>query len=219
MPIVDLSMSIQPHWRWQIGTTRALAHEKGDPFQATVLTVPLHAFTHVDTPLHIEPGRVTVDRVALDRFCGAAAVVDLSFVTANQPITAEDLRQHGGHIVPGDIVLLKTAWDLKRDWTQREFWLEAPYVREDAAEWLAALPIKAVAFDFPQDFVIREIPGRHPPASEMPTHDRLLRKGIYLIEYLCNVHRIQAARTLVYVLPLKVVGGEGAPARAIAVVE
>ena len=65
MPLIDLSMSIQPHWRWQIGTSRALAHEKGDPFQATVLTVPLHAFTHVDTPLHIEPGRVTVDRVAV----------------------------------------------------------------------------------------------------------------------------------------------------------
>lgn len=219
MKIIDLSMSVQPHWRWKVQTTLAMDHQKKDPFQVTVLSAPLHAFTHIDTPLHIEPDKITIDRVSLDRLCGPAAVVDLSDSEANTPITAEDLEKKGGHIADGDIVLLKTAWDRKRDWLTKAYWLEAPYVREDAAEWLARLPIKAVGFDFPQDYAIREIPARHPPADEMPTHHFLLRKGVFLIEYLCDLHRIDTDRTTVYALPLKVKDGEGAPARVIAVMD
>ncbi|RJQ64696.1 MAG: cyclase family protein [Desulfobacteraceae bacterium] len=219
MKIIDLSMSIQPHWRWNIQTRLAMDHKKNDPFQVTVLTIPMHAFTHVDTPLHIEPDRITIDQVSLERFCGTAAILDLSDIESNMPITAGELEKKGGHISPGDIVILKTAWDLKRDWTQKEYWLEAPFVREDAAEWLAGRDIKAVGFDFPQDYAIREIPARHPPADEMPTHHLLLRKGVYLIEYLCNVHQIASDRATVYALPLKVKESEGAPARVIAVVD
>jgi len=219
MKIIDLSMTLQPHWRWNIQTKLAMDHKKNDPFQVTVLTLPMHAFTHVDTPLHIEPGKITIDRVPLDRLCGPAAIVDLSAFGANTPITAQDLEQKGGHIAEGDIVILKTAWDRKRDWLTKEYWLDAPYVREDAAEWLARRPIKAVGFDFPQDFAIREIPARHPPATEMPTHHLLLRKGIFLIEYLCNVDQIGPDRATVYALPLKVKQSEGAPARVIAVID
>jgi arylformamidase len=75
-----------------------------------------------------------------------------------------------------------------------------------------------VGFDFPQDFSIRDIPERHPPLEELTTHHLILRKGIYLIEYLCNLHQVHADRIQVYALPLKVLGAEGAPARVIAVV-
>jgi kynurenine formamidase len=95
--------------------------------------------------------------------------------------------------------------------------LEAPYLNRRAAAWLSEQPIKAVGFDFPQDYVIREIPERHPSAAEMPSHDLILRKGILLIEYLCNLHRIQAKRVELYALPLKVAGAEGACARVVAV--
>jgi arylformamidase len=217
MSIIDLSMSIQTHWRWRIETSLALDHSKGDPFQATVLSVPMHAFTHVDTPLHIEPGRITIDKVPLDRLCGSAAVLDLTGKSANEPITAQDLKKSGAHIGEGDMIILKTAWDLKRDWLTKEYWLEAPYVEEEAARFLAQLPIKAVGFDFPQDHTIREIPRRHPAAAEMPTHHLLLRKGVFLLEYLCNVHQILSDRVTIYALPLKVKNAEGAPARVIAV--
>ncbi len=219
MNVVDLSMPIQPHWRWNVNTSLALDHQKGDPFQATVLSVPMHAFTHIDTPLHIEPGRTPIDQVAVDRLCGPAAILDLSSKDANQPITVEDVKNSGSHIEEGDIVILKTAWDLKRDWLTKAYWLESPYVDEAAAFWLGQQPIKAIGFDFPQDYAIREIPRRHPPADEMPTHHLLLRKGVFLIEYLCNVHLLSSTRVTVYALPLKVKNSEGAPARVIAVTD
>lgn len=217
MAVIDLSMTIQPMWRWQCEITFKGDFSAGDPYRLTHLKTGMHAFTHVDTPLHIEAGRESIDCVSLGRLCGAAAVLDLGPVVPNQEIGPDLLAARGSHIRPGDIVLLKTGWDLARRSDTREYWTDAPYLNRQAAAWLSEQPIKAVGFDFPQDFPIREIPGRHPMVQEMPTHDLVLRKGILLIEYLCNVHRLSAQRVEVYALPLKVAGADGGCARVIAV--
>ena len=85
--------------------------------------------------------------------------------------------------------------------------------------WLSEQDLHTVGFDFPQDFAIREIPERHPRVEEMPAHNQILRKGIYQIEYLCNLHRIDARKFTLIALPLKLAGSEGAPARVIAVLD
>jgi kynurenine formamidase len=217
MRVVDLSMTIQPIWRWPCEIETAGDFARGDPFRFTFLRIGMHAFTHVDTPLHIEAGRESVDIVALDRLCGTAAVVSLTPVTPGQEIGRDLLISRATHILPGDIVLLKTGWDLARSAATREYWTEAPYLSSEAARWLSEQPLKAVGFDFPQDFAIREIPARHPSVQELPTHDLILRKGILMIEYLANLSRISLPRVEVYALPLKVAGGDGGCARVIAV--
>ena len=216
--IIDLTMSIQTHWRWPVQLEYLQGHDRGDEFQACRINISMHTFTHVDTPLHVMPDQITIDQVPLDRLVGSAAVLHLRSAGPNQAITVEAVQKAGGHIKTGDIVLLETGWDLQRDWKTREFWTESPYVEEKAADWLASQNIKAVGFDFPQDYHIREIPARHPSVKELPTHNIILRRGIYLIEYLCNLHRIPSDRAEVYALPLKMAGAEGAPARVIAVV-
>ena len=215
--IVDLSMTVQPTWRWPIEITTDRDFDRGHSYRSSSARITMHAFTHVDAPLHVAPGRESIDRVPPDRLCGPAAVVDLTPVTANQEIGPELLEARSGHAQQGDILILKTCWDQQRDPTSREFWLEAPYLHEEAAAWLSEQPIKAVGFDFPQDYVIREIPQRHPEVSEMPTHNLVLRKGIYLIEYLCNLGLVEQERVTLYALPLKVLGSEGACARVVAV--
>jgi len=219
MKLIDLSLTIEPHWRWAIEQKQTLSHSAGDPYQATVISLPVHAFTHVDTPLHITPGKIAIDEVPLENLAGPAAVLDLTYVKANQEIDRSDLQKVGGHIQKGDIILLKTAWDQKRKPMSRQYWTEAPYVGEEAAIWLAEQPIKAVGFDFPQDYVIREIPQRHPRPEEMPTHHHILGKGIYLIEYLCNLHQIKKERITFFAVPLKVRNAEGAPIRALAMLD
>jgi kynurenine formamidase len=217
MKMIDLSMTIQPHWRWKVSRELAGDFKKGDPFQISVIGMPVHAFTHMDTPLHVLPDQITVEEVPLDTLAGPAAVLDLSSVAANQAISPHDLQHAGGHIQPGDIVLIKTGWDLKRDYLTREFWKDAPYLEEAAAAWLSTLDIKAVGFDFPQDYGIRNIPIA--PPEEQPTHQLVLKKGIYLIEYLCNLHRIESKRVTFYALPLKIAGAEGGPVRAFATID
>lgn len=217
MAMIDLTMTVQPMWRWQVEIELVKDMNCGDPYQVTGLKTGMHSFTHIDTPLHIEPGRESIDQIELERICGTAAVVDLRPVAENQEIGLDLLVERAGHVQPGDIVLLKTGWDLACDCTGKDYWLKAPYLSRNSAEWLSRLSIKAVGFDFPQDYVIREIPDRHPATREMPTHDLILRKGILLIEYLCNLHKIKADRVLFYALPLKIAGAEGACARAVAV--
>ena len=219
MQIIDLSMPIQSHWRWKFNSEQTLDRKKGAPYQSTTFTMSAHAFTHIDSPLHIEPDRMPIDAVPLNNLTGPAVIIDLSYVQPNQAIKIPDLKKSADEIIPGDIAVLKTAWDLKNSWKDREYWTEAPYLDEEAAAWLAQQNINAVGFDFPQDYVTREIPGRHPHVQEMPAHDLILRKGIYQIEYLCNVHQINAKRVTLIALPLKLAGCEGAPARVIALLD
>jgi len=217
MGLIDLSMTIQPIWRWPVEIELVKNINGGDPYQVTAVKTGMHSFTHIDTPLHIELNRESIDQINLERLCGSAAIVDLTPITGNQEIGYELLAERASHLLPGDIVILRTCWDLAMDCTTKSYWSESPYLSCDGAKWLSTLPIKAVGFDFPQDYVIREIPDRHPAAQEMPTHDLILRKGILLIEYLCNLHKIKTDRIDVYALPLKIAGGEGACARVVAV--
>ena len=219
MKIIDLSMPIQSNQRWPVSCERVLDFEKGDPFQSTTFTMSAHAFTHVDSPLHIEADRSPIDDVTLDNLVGPAVVIDLSHVQPNQAIRLDDLKKDTGDITVEGIVVLKTAWDLKRSWNSREYWSEAPFLDEEAVAWLSEQQLNAVGFDFPQDYAIREIPERHPRVEEMPAHNLILRKGIYQIEYLCNLHQINAKRFTLIALPLRLAGCEGAPARVIALLD
>jgi kynurenine formamidase len=78
--------------------------------------------------------------------------------------------------------------------------------------------IKAIGFDFPQDYPIRDLLRQHTaPITEFVSHDVLLRAGVVMIEYLCNMQSLTRARTEIYALPLKIPDADGAPARVIAV--
>jgi len=117
-------------------------------------------------------------------------------------------------------VLLRTAWDRQRDHHTPEFWTDSPWMTREACEWLREREPRAVGFDFPQDYPIRGLlGGKAAPMEEFVTHDLLLRHGVVLIEYLCNMGEIGRERVTLYALPLKLPGADGAPARAVAVEE
>ena len=93
MKLIDLSFPIQQHWRW--GYDRVLKNtlEAGDDFRTSVMTLPAHAFTHVDTLLHCKPGGApAIDELPVDNYCGTASIIDLSYVEADHKITVEDLE-------------------------------------------------------------------------------------------------------------------------------
>jgi kynurenine formamidase len=219
MRIVDLSHTIVfPHWRWQPERVVTSSHDQGAIFTSSRITMPLHGFTHVDAPMHFLPGTETISELPLERWCGVAAVVDLSHRDADEGITADDLEDHGGHIREGDIVLLRTDWDVKEEIGRREFWTRAPYTTRPAAEWLVAKGVKAVGYDYPPDPSLRmnpEQPGTIGREHHV-THDVFFPRGIAVIEYLANLHAIETPRTLFMALPLKVDGGDGSPVRAVA---
>ncbi len=220
--LIDLSTPVRTgHFRWPIERRLLKTHEAGDGSQGTFAGWNVHAFTHMDSPRHVDPAGFTTDGISLDMTVGDCAVLDLSDVPANSPIEGARIAAAGAHLRRGDIAVLKTRWDERADIEKPEFWLNAPWMTADAAQFLYDAGIKAVSFDFPQDYCIRFfLTGeKRPPLPEHVTHHRLLARGVIMFEYLCNTGALRAPRALFVGLPVKLPGSDGAPARVIVIEE
>lgn len=219
MRIVDLSLTIRPHWRWQPALEVLRTHEEGHLFRTSALRMGVHGFTHVDALLHFLPGGASIAEMPLASWAGPAAVVDVSHVSAGRGVRAADLERAGAHVRRGDIAILKTCWEDRCPVESREYWTEGPYLARDGAEWLLARGVKGVGADFPGDEVIRRDmaePDRVKRPEDYVTHDVLLRNGVMLIEYLSNLRALSRPRVLFLALPLKIQGADGSPCRAVA---
>jgi kynurenine formamidase len=131
------------------------------------------------------------------------------------------LAAAGAHLRAGDIALIRARWDERADINTPEFWLHAPWITAEAAIWLRERGIKAIGFDFPQDYCIRFfLTGeKRPPLPEHVTHYHLLKQGIIMFEYLRNMGALRQARNQIVALPIRIPDSDGAPARVIAMEE
>ena len=222
MRVVDLSHTIRPaHWRWQPRLGHRSTHaQPGAIFQSGQLETPLHAYTHVDAPIHFLPHGASLEQLPVDAWVGEATVVDLSVLRVEDGgVRAEHLAERADHVRAGDIVLLRTDWDCRADIETRAFWTSGPFTGRDAAEWLAARRVKAVGYDYPADEPLRLDP-EHPDRfgrEQHTTHAVFFPRGISVVEYLANLREIRAERFLFVALPLKLLGGDGSPVRAVAI--
>jgi kynurenine formamidase len=167
---------------------------------------------------HFVAGAATIEATPLASVVGPCRVLDLRAVGPGTAIGAGQLAAADPGGPAGEILLLATGWDLRRDYRTREFWTDAPWVTAEAADWLLERRPAAVAFDFPQDYTIRLLlDGGSVPAEEHVTHHTLLRNGITLIEYLVNTSSLAGPRTFLCAAPLKIPGADGAPARVFAI--
>lgn len=220
--LVDLSMPIVPHWRFVVDFREARDIAAGQPFTSTTLTIKAHAFTHVDAPSHVDDDLAPLGQVDPARLWGEAAVVDLSPLGDDIEITADHLEAAGRHVLPGDIVLLRTDHEVRHPTTGPDYWLRSPYVSASAAHWLADRTVRAVGYDFPQDRATRapydDAFAPHPAghADDWACHSILLAGGVPQIEYLTNLAALPADRVPFFALPLNVPDSDGSPVRAFA---
>ncbi|MHB0869217.1 MAG: cyclase family protein [Chloroflexota bacterium] len=224
MRVIDLTMPLRPHWRWRVSLERVRNFGPGQPFQISEFHGNVHAFTHVDSPLHVVPGAPTIAQIPIERLAGPAAVIDLSHKGPGEPILPEELERGGGHVQPGDLILLRTCWDKKYSFESQDYWAQACYVTEGAAQWLYERAPSAVGYDFPQDRPLRVCRSHGDGGDdasmqleEFATHHLLLARGILNIEYLVNLHQLRSQRPHLFALPLLLDGAEAAPARVVAV--
>ena len=59
----------------EVHVRKFLSLEKGHPLNVTELSLPCHAGTHVDAPIHIMPNGKSIDDLPLDAFVGNGAVI------------------------------------------------------------------------------------------------------------------------------------------------
>lgn len=175
---------------------------KGDPLTLSVYSLGAHSGTHIDAPMHFVAGGAPIDQVALEPLIGPALVIDIA--DSVQAIDAAELNRH--EWTGAERVLFRTR-------SSRRGWMESPdfhrdfaYIAPDAAQLLADAGVKLVGIDY--------ISAEQFGAAAPRTHQILLGKGIPVVEGL-QLKGVAPGEYDIIVLPLKVAGHEGAPARAI----
>jgi len=199
--IYDISMTIQEgmqvwknydHKKPKI--TNVQNHAMGKPHESRI-DIDVHCGTHVDAPLLIFPGGATTETIGLERLVGPARVLDLT--GAKDCITREHLEPFA--LQKGERILLKTRCSYSD-----EFDAEFPYVREDAARYLAECGVSLVGTD---------TLGIERAQPEYPTHRTLMRHDIIIVEGL-RLKEVEPGPYWLVIAPLKLTGIDAAPARA-----
>jgi arylformamidase len=169
----------------------------GDPVNLTKLCLGSHSGTHIDAPKHFYQNGQTIDQLSLADLSGVARVIDVGLAKS---ITAEILARH--HIKKGERLLLKTANSrLPLD----KFYENYVYLEEEAAAYLVERSIKLVGIDYLSIGKFK---------SESQVHQLLLGAEVVIVEGL-RLAQVKPGTYLLICLPLKLVGIDGAPARAI----
>ena len=162
--------------------------------------------THVDAPFHFRDDGATIDGMPLAMCVGPAVVVPVRDKTAGQPITLADLEPHRSRLAPGRIALFATGWYAHAG---SEEFFRHPYLAAAVGEALLEAGVRTIAIDtLNADFTGGE---------QFPIHDMFADAGGLIAENLAGTAQLTAGiEPLLLLLPLNLVGCDGAPVRAVA---
>jgi len=209
-PIAEGMTTFPVDWHPRVEISVLGTHElRGRETRRLVLGT--HTGTHVDAPRHFVPEGATVDQLPLDILVGPARLIDLSGLPPGSAVGVAELEAALGEARP-ERLLLRYDWSDR--YVDQGFYRNHSYLTVDAAEWLVARGVRLIGMDTPMP----DNP-EHGRGSELdsPIHKILLGNGVVLVEYLRNLDELRGPDVDLVVLPLNVVGGDGAPARCIAI--
>ncbi len=207
MQIHDISLPIfpgMPVWPGdppvvleQVSSMDAGAHDN-----ISRLGCSVHTGTHVDAPHHFMNDHRTVEGLSLEVLNGPARLIQVAEDVGQ--ITADILEQ--ATLPSGTVrLLLKTRNSRLWERGEKEFFKDFVGVSLDGAEWLVRAGVKLIGIDY------LSIAPYH---QSIPTHQALLKPGIVILEGL-DLSAVSPGIYDLFCLPLKLVGSDGAPARAI----
>jgi arylformamidase len=202
---IDISVPVRNgmvHWPGDppFHIERAHDQEKGDAATVSMMTLGVHTGTHMDAPLHFIHDARSIDEMPLDATVGRARVIQID---DSKSIKREELLAHG--ISAGERVLFKTV-NSDRAWNSDQFDENFVFIAQDGARYLAEQRVLCVGVDY------LSVGGFREDGPE--THHALLAAGIWIIEGF-NLKDVAPGEYELACLPLKLIGSEGAPARAI----
>ena len=207
MPIHDITVGISttlPVWPGNPGIELERVQQigvAGAHANVSRLALGVHTGTHVDAPLHFVENAAGVDTLPLNILIGRARVIHLPRADR---ITAAALDQ--ARLPPRTRRLLVRTRNSNwwRD-ASTDFHTDFVAVSADGADWLVAHKVELIGVDY-----LSVAPWK----ESYDTHRILLMAGVVVIEGL-NLNNIKPGRYDLTCLPLKLIGSDGAPARAI----
>lgn len=237
MRLLDLSQPLSPqtarssdHPQVQFATLRWYSK---DGMRTHTIYSSLHSGTHCDAPsLYFSDG-MTIDQLPLEGFYGTGLVVDIG-LGERGVIDAAHLDKVAGDIREGEILAMYTGFSkFFRD--EETYILKAPGLDKSGADWVVEHKLKAVWVDTPsaehifsrarQWKLLRPDlfsegswdPAQFPGAY---AHKVLLPAGIMMVENVGEaLGQLVGQRVTLMALPAKYEGVEGAPVRAVALLD
>jgi arylformamidase len=204
MPVYDVTLPLRVGMLTYPGdppfTMERIAHcSRGDRFNLSRITMATHTGTHCDPPLHYLDGRAAIDEIPPEVLVGPGIVLDMR----GRPEidrTALERSELGEHTR----VFFKT--DNGPKLLGGIYTSDYVALTEDAAVYLVDRGVKLVGIDY----LAIEL-FANPLA---PVHTTLLNAGALIVEGLVLVD-VPPGPCKIYCLPLKIAGGDGAPARVL----
>ncbi|MCD9023066.1 cyclase family protein [Cohnella silvisoli] len=208
--IVDLSVDIYhgaPNFAWD-PKCAVIVHNTTDTigYNMTQISMSTHQGTHLDAPFHFLDDGKTVDQLDLHKCVGKAILVDLTYKKPKEAIEVEDFAPYEDKITEGSKVIYRTDWF--KQLPARHYFTDFPYMTIELAEWLADRKVGLIGMDVPT-------PN---PTDYDPVHKILLGAEIVIVEGLANLGDIASDDFYFAAAPLKIIGRDGAPIRAFAMV-
>jgi arylformamidase len=174
--------------------------DQGDVATLSKVSMSVHSGTHMDAPAHFLKGGASIDKMPIEATIGRARVIEIQDIESIKP---EELERHNIRIA--ERILFKTR-NSTRAWQSASFVKDFVYISQEAAQYLAKVQVQTVGIDY------LSVGGFTKDGPD--THHALLGAGIWVIEGL-HLSQVQPGTYELVCLPLKMLGCEGAPARAV----
>lgn len=198
-----------PGYEWEQARTRVK-----DGWNARWLKLYSHVGTHMDAQKHFDVGEGgTIDQFTPEQLTGKAWVLRV-------PVTEDQFLLEPDILAPildrwqaGDSLLIHTSWDqlFTKDYSR---WRNAlPRISVALAEWCVANGVKMLGVEPPSVADVNDL------QEVTKIHEILLSANVIIIEGLTGLDKIKREAVDLIALPLKIGGGDGAPARVIALEE
>lgn len=171
------------------------------PSFLTEISMGSHTGTHVDSPSHVFPKGKAVDAIKLTQLVGNCRVLNMTHV--KKAVMVSDLEKE--NIKKGERILVKTKNSISTK-SFKEFYNDYIYLDGDAAEYLAKKNICLFGIDY--------LSVKQKGSLDHRPHTALLKKNIPIFEGL-DLSKVKPGKYFFIGLPLKFIGIDGAPARAI----
>lgn len=199
---IDISVSVRNGMHAWPGEQPAIEQtefmERGAVCNLTRMSMSVHTGTHMDAPRHFIPGGATMEQIPLGAVMGEALVI-----AVDDPVAVRAAHLEGLELPRR--VLFKTR-NSATCWARDAFDEDYVYISREAARVLVERGVTTVGIDY------LSVGGYRQDLVE--THNVLLGAGLWVIEGL-DLSAIEPGRYELACLPLKIVGSDGAPARAV----
>ena len=176
-----------------------LDRKQGHSVNLTTITVSAHTGTHIDAPRHFTHDGATLEQLDLRPYWGVAQVVTVAKAAGAlypDDFAAYDLQQAPRLLVHS----AASAAD------PTEFPHDIVYPSPELADYLGTLGILLYGSDAPSMDALDD--------PHLPGHNALLRNNICILEGV-DLSGVPDGIYELVALPLKIVGGDGSPVRAV----